>query len=181
MSKLHYSPQLGKLARCTSDKCPYEHFDSDSMKRMAPVEANGFPKVLKNSYLAVELQPYVIAPALNQLRSAMSDGLFDRIVRKKAERDGADKFHMTVLAPQEFRRLKNEGRLELPEKPFRLQLAGVGTASDDRSQTWFAVARSVAVDHYRYGLGLPRHDLHITLGFTEKDVHGVKKDESTLL
>jgi hypothetical protein len=181
MSKLHYSPQLGRLARCTSDKCPYEHFDPDTMKRMAPVEAMGAAKLLKNSYLGVELLPYVIAPALNQLRSAMSPGLFDQIVRKKAERDGEDHFHMTVITPPEYRRLMNEKRFELPSKAFRVQLEGVGTASNERSQTWFAVAHSTAVDHYRYSLGLPRHDLHITLGFTEKDVHGVKKDASTLL
>lgn len=181
MPKMHYSPNLGKLARCTSDKCPFEHFDPEAMKRMAPVEAFGSAKVLKNSYLGVELQPYVIAPALNQLRSAMSPGLFEQILRKKTERDGEDRFHMTIVTPPEFRRLKNENRLKFPEKPFRVQLEGVGTASNEGSQAWFAVARSAPVDHYRYSLGLPHHDLHITLGFTEKDVHGVVKDETTLL
>lgn len=183
MTKLHYSPGLGRLAKCTAKNCPYGHFDSELMKPMAPINLVGAPKILKSSYQALEVRPDAMAPALNQLRSAMSPDLFSHVVKRKAERDEEESYHLTILDPKEFRKLKNEGRLDelQREKPFHFELLGVGTAANDRSQTWFAVARSVAIDHYRYKLGLPRKDLHVTLGFTESDVHGVRKDESTLL
>ncbi len=180
--KLHYSPNLGRLAKCSSDNCAFdEHFDTETMKRMSPVQLRGFPKVLKNSYLGISVEPAALAPALNQLKSAMTPKLFQQITQKKRERDGADAFHLTVITPPEFRKLKAENRLAFPDKPFTLELLGVGTASNEKSQSWFAVARSVTLDHYRYSLGLPRHDFHVTLGFTVADVHGVPKNETTLV
>jgi len=181
VSKLHFSPNLGRLAKCTSDKCPYEHFDPEQMKRMAPSVLRGSIKLLKNSYEGISFSPEALAPAMNQLRSAMSPRLFEQIVRKKAERDGVDKYHLTVVTPPELRKLKATNRLRETAQPFTVEILGVGTASDQSSQAWFAVASSRELDQHRYSMGLPKHDFHITLGFLEKDVHGVKKDETTLL
>ena len=182
MSYLHYSPNLGAMARCTTpENCPFAHWDTDAMKSMAPVSLTGFPKVLKNSYLGCELRPETIAPALNQLKTAMAPELFELITRKKAERDGVDKYHMTVVAPAEYRRLSSRERVTPPQEGLRFDLLGVGTASNSKTQTWYAVAQSPIIDRWRRELGLPKQDLHVTLGFTSSDVHGVPKDLNTLV
>lgn len=183
MGYLHYSPSLGAMARCTTpENCPFAHWDTDAMKTMAPISLMGTPKVLKNSYMGVELRPEAVAPAMNQLKTAMAPELFELIVRKKAERDGLDKYHMTVISPAEYRRLRNTGkRITTPDSGLRFELIGVGTASNSKTQAWYGVAQSPIVDRWRSELGLPKHDLHVTLGFTSSDVHGVPKDASTLV
>jgi hypothetical protein len=183
MGSLHFSPALGTMARCTTpENCPFSHWDTDAMKSMAPVVLSGKPKILKKAYAGIELRPENLAPALNQLKSAMAPELFDLIVRKKAERDGVDKYHMTVVTPPEYRRLTARGEeLVLPEESVRFDVLGVGTASNSKTQTWYAVVQSPVIDRWRLKLSLPKHDLHVTLGFTAADVHGVPKDLSTLV
>lgn len=181
MKTLHYSPNLGKLAKCSNpEKCPYGHWIEENMKRMNPVLASNRIQVMKNSYAALNISPTVIAPALNQLRSAMTDDLFTHVSAMKAQRDGEEKYHLTVLSPKEFREFK-KAKLELPEKAFDFEVLGVGTAANEKSQTWFAVAKSASIDEWRASLGLGSHHLHVTLGFTVTDVHGVDKSSRTLL
>jgi len=182
MAKLHYSPSLGRLSRCTSDNCPFEHFDAENMKRMAPVMLMGSPSVMKNSFQGIRVLPQAIAPALNQLRSAMSPKLFENIIQNRVNRDGAsDHYHVTTIRPNEFRALKREGKSLEVTKPFHFELKGVGTVSNEKTQVWYAVADSVSLDQYRYSLGLPRLDYHVTLGFTVSDIHDLPKGEKTLI
>ncbi len=182
MGKLHYSPSLGRLSRCTSDKCPFEHFDSENMKKMSPVMLTGKPHILKNSYQGIRVTPQAIAPALNQLRSAMSPKLFSDIIEKRVTRDGGDDhYHVTTLRPREFRQLKKEDKPVTTDKLFHFELLGVGTVSNEQTQTWYAVATSGALDQYRYSLGLPKLDYHVTLGFTISDIHDLPKGPSTLI
>lgn len=183
MGYLHYSPSLGAMARCTApEKCPFAHWDTDAMKKMAPVSLASTPELMKNSFLGTPLLPQSVAPALNQLRSAMAPELFNLITRMKAERDGADKYHMTVIRPPEYRKLSVEGKKpKSPKEPLLFELLGVGTASNSKSQAWFGVIRSPMIDDWRRTLGLPQHDLHVTLGFTAVDIHNVPKGLSTLV
>ena len=46
---------------------------------------------------------------------------------------------------------------------------------------FFVVVESADIQAFRYKLGLTKADLHITLGFNVRDIHGVKKDRSTLV
>lgn len=183
MTKLHYSPVLGTMARCTSpERCRFSHWDPEAVKPMAPIEVAGYPRVLKNSYVGVELRPEVLAPALNQLRSGMASELFELITNKKAERDGEDRYHATFIAPKEFRELRKRKEFLVPRgDAFNLSLIGVGTASNSKSQAWYAVVRSEAASGWRRQLQLPKLDFHVTLGFTDGDVHNVPKDETTLV
>lgn len=181
MSKLHFSPSLGRLSRCTAEHCPFDHFDSETMKRMAPVHGVGRISVLKHSYMGIALRPELLAPALNQLRSAMSPRLFEHITRKLQERNGAGQFHITVVSPREFRRLKNQGIAVSSQENFSFEILGVGSASNEKSQSWHAVVESPLLNRYRHELNLPRKDFHITLGFTVDDVHDAPKGPSTLL
>lgn len=183
MGYFHFSPSLGTMARCTTpENCPFGHWNTDAVKPMAPISLSGYPKLLKNSYMGIELRPETVAPAMNQLKSGMTPDLFERIVRQKAERDGLDKYHMTVISPREYRELMNDGReIAIPEAGFDFSLLGVGTASNSKTQAWYGVAQSPVIQRWRRELQLPVHDLHVTLGFTGTDIHGVVKDSTTLV
>ena len=183
MGYLHYSPSLGTMARCTTpDKCPFSHWDTEAMKRMAPITLSGKPEIIQKAYVGLFVKPESIAPALNQLRTAMDPDLFDLVTRNKAKRDNGDNYHMTLVGWREYKKLKADGKnIDVLDKGFHFNLIGVGTVSNSTTQTWYAIAQSVAIDNWRNELGLPRHDLHITLGFTSADIHGVPKNHTTLV
>lgn len=52
---------------------------------------------------------------------------------------------------------------------------------DELDETYFLVINWPEVQQLRNELGLPHRDLHITLGFTNKDLHTVVKDSSSLI
>lgn len=183
MGQLHYSPALGAMAKCTTpDNCPFAHWNTDAMKRMAPITLKGTPEVLKHSYIGIRVLPEAVAPALNQLRTAMAPELFNLIMEKKIERDSEGHYHMSIVRPPEFRKFKKAG-LSFGDLSTSLdfELLGVGTASNSSSQTWYAIAQSRTIDDWRSDLALPTLDLHITLGFTAKDIHDVPKGRETLV
>ena len=57
---------------------------------------------------------------------------------------------------------------------------GLGRASKDGCVAFYRVLAWPEVDRIRAELGLDPHDFHVTVGFKTADVHGVKKDASTL-
>lgn len=102
--------------------------------------------------------------------------------------------HITLVSPKEIRLLDGEykynptalvkklsGALRSAPNP---QLVGLGRAvdsNDDKNDSFFCVLDWPAANIVRADLGLPPHDFHITVGFAEKDIHGVRKDRSTLI
>ena len=57
---------------------------------------------------------------------------------------------------------------------------GIGKACEAGNTTWFLVLDWPSANDALARLGFPAHDFHITLGFADKDVHGVTKDASTI-
>jgi len=149
-----------------------------------PAAVAGRAELLKFSYVALAIGAAELAPELAALESILGDD-YEELTRNRRLRDGGSDFHATIVLPKEFRTLRKSasgGRIEIPSKELELEILGIGTAISEASQTWFAIARSEAVVAYRKRLGLPSHDLHITLAFEAAgDVHGVPKDASTLL
>lgn len=149
------------------------------------LEYAGPVSVLKRSYVGAVVDSEILDP-MN--RALLAHRGFDFIEAKNNRdlRDGQGKYHMTILDPKEFRSVSNslklEGKtLDLPEK-VNFTLLGVGTANNQKSRSWFAVAESVEVNEWRAGLGLPNRDLHITLAFEKGgDVHNVDKSANSLI
>lgn len=132
-------------------------------------------------YLGFSVRNEAITPALEALARMVPSSTFKRITARKDERDGAGHYHMTVISPADYRKLRKQGIALDKEKRFDFTVKGVGTQSNDESTTWFAVVESPQAQEYRRSLGLDPHDFHVTLGFTHKDVHGRPKDVSTLI
>jgi len=58
---------------------------------------------------------------------------------------------------------------------------GLGKQAQGDDEAYYVVLSWPGGEHIRERLGLPPKDFHITLGFRQRDVHGVPKDETTLL
>jgi hypothetical protein len=105
---------------------------------------------------------------------------FDRAARMtqaKAERDGADEYHVTIVSPPEYRDVDQVER----GSEWSARVLGIGRQTDSTSETYFIVLSSPEVDRFRALLGLePRH-LHITLGFWPSDIYDRPKDAQTLI
>ena len=151
-----------------------------------PLTVSGAAKVLKGSYAALSVDAAALQPLEIELQAILGDD-FEELKGHRDLRDGADRYHMTIIEPREFRKVTRElkqagSKLELPKSPIRFAVYGVGTASSEGRSTWFAVCRSQAVADWRKSLGLPAKDLHITLAFgAGGDVHGVPKGMQTLI
>lgn len=58
---------------------------------------------------------------------------------------------------------------------------GLGRVAHEDTVAVFVVLEWPAANALRVSLGLPPQDFHVTLGFSRTDVHGVRKDKSTLV
>lgn len=107
------------------------------------------------------------------------------MLENKDARDGGREFHLTLIDPKETRMLRKQGvdLTEIEDAQLRAVPQGVGKQTDESSgnETWFITAESPGADELRSRLGLGTKDYHITLGFTQKDIHGVPKDGSTVV
>jgi hypothetical protein len=57
-----------------------------------------------------------------------------------------------------------------------IKLLGVGSAEKSGNRAFYIVVESNLLNESRTSLNLDEKDLHITLGFKSKDVHGVRKN-----
>lgn len=160
------------------------------VKESAPSEASsgklqpihGAPRPLKGgSYRGVEVSKEQVEPALRRLREHLGEEKYREYTQAKVERDGGEKYHITVVSPPETRALKKAGKSIPGAEAMEVQPLGIGHVKDGDNEAWYLVCSSPRVQEWRASMNLPPHDLHITLAFKGKDVHGVRKGQSTLL
>ncbi len=120
---------------------------------------------MTNGYLGVDLP----RPNLGEEEALLPDGLLDR-----------GEWHVTIITPPEMRVLKKAGialgdTVSIPGSPH---YRGLGKAVDGANTAYFVVVDWPEAQEFRAQNGLPPHDLHITIGFTQKDIHGVRKNKT---
>lgn len=122
----------------------------------------------------------------------------DCVERKRFVRGSAH--HLTIVNPREVSSLPvpfSMDKMACVEHCYNslfgshFRILGIGRATkvvDSLSAenkadaaTYYAVVDWPAAQRLRQQLGLPSCDMHITLGFKEKDVHSVPKNKSTLI
>lgn len=102
--------------------------------------------------------------------------------------------HCTIVTPPEIAmippHLKQNNHLCLKTAfdhlhGTQLHILGIGrattTTSSEHSETYFAVVKWPQAQALRQTFGLLPAHLHITLGFTDKDIHRVPKNASTII
>ena len=93
-----------------------------------------------------------------------------------------NQFHITIVNPYEYKDLsEKQANLLKSEIELSFNLLGLGTASNEKSQTYFVVAASSEGQKLRAALGLNAKDFHVTLGFNPQDVYGVSKNIKSLI
>ena len=97
----------------------------------------------------------------------------------KIQRDGAYEFHATLIKPNETRQLKKKG-FKINLKDYNLNFTGIGSATDGEKEAWFITAESKEIEKMRSELELPKHDLHVTIGFKTGDVHTKPKGNNSI-
>lgn len=138
--------------------------------------------ISKGSFVSLKVPTEIVENYSSDLQRELG-GYRDRLVANRDARSGVGSYHTTAIKPREFRDLtRAQGKLDLPLGNFRVQVLGLGTASDGSSRTWYLVADCYELNQWRRSLGLPYHDFHITLAFEAGgDVHNQPKGVGTLL
>lgn len=102
-------------------------------------------------------------------------------------------FHITIIKPNEVKALKTSLGKEVFEKSLNEemsvfsngsgpQIVGLGKHQDVTGDiVYFVVVDWPEAQSFRARFDLPLADLHITMAFSNKDIHGVRKDRSTIV
>ncbi|MFD2165948.1 hypothetical protein ACFSJY_06675 [Thalassotalea euphylliae] len=143
------------------------------------------PKKISDSSGLVYVGGYVQESSLTSYLSQMDNTLGKEFVIYRAGQQKRDhnQFHITLVNPFEFKALTSEQQTQLlaNKKSIKVNLLGLGSVKSDNGRAFFVVAESEQGQQLRNSLDLADKDFHVTLGFSPSDIHGVKKDKSTLL
>jgi|ETNvirnome_6_100_1030635.scaffolds.fasta_scaffold08526_4 hypothetical protein len=125
----------------------------------------------------------------------------DELEQNKFERDGHE-WHITVVGAREISQAIKQIKVQNPElskkqakerikniiiNNFKENVKtsptykGVGVVEDEDNAAYFVVVDWPEMQNVRHNIGLDDKDFHVTLGFKIKDIHGVSKDDSTLI
>lgn len=136
-------------------------------------------------------QPYIAVEIPVEIGSLYQKFLLDYIsgnfIENQKNRDN-QKFHITLLNVADFSQLKKKTPTEEFEKiitqfkelPNEFYTYGIGKNTKNESLAYFVILENAYVNTLRKNIGLKEHDLHLTLAFEPKDVHGVVKNKSTI-
>lgn len=138
-----------------------------------------------NNYLGIDIPHTMVEPYLNELKEHLNDFDFDEFTKNQQVRDKGH-YHITVINVMDYNRLMKEIGIDefvnsvdniLKYEIDDLRMLGVGTAEKNGNRAFFVVCDSDKLDAVRTRFDLPEQDFHITLGFKDKDVFGVRKNE----
>jgi hypothetical protein len=135
-------------------------------------------------YIGVDIPKYIVKPYLNRLKDVLGDEYEEYIFNQK-KRD-SNHHHITVINPIHYKQLQENLGVESFEESLEevfdgeytdIQLKGIGSTTNGVDITYFIVVDSEQLQEIRIKYQLPLQDFHITLGFKDNDVFGVKKNK----
>lgn len=140
---------------------------------------------LGNNYLGIKVPNSTVTPFLNKLKEILGETEYKDFIQNQISRDNGQ-YHITVINVSDYNRLlKKEGyknfinslntvfEYEIDD----LKMLGVGLAQRSTNRAYFVVVKSEKLDAIRKRYNLGEHDFHITLGFKDRDVFGVRKNK----
>jgi hypothetical protein len=138
-----------------------------------------------SNYLGIKIDKLEVLPFLDKLRSVLGKEDYDLYTQNQQTRDHGV-YHMTVINVMDYGRLTKAMGMDKFVAAIQpifeyeiddLEMLGVGKAEAKGNTTYFVVCQSDKLEAIRTRFELPKHDFHITLGFNQKDVFGVPKNE----
>lgn len=134
--------------------------------------------VNRQKYLAVDFNQTVAINFIQMLESVCPR--FDKkCVTNLYNRNGIGKFHITVLSVPEMSKAKELDTIHIDISD--IEIKGVGSLTDMHMETFFIVVESKKINQFRTSLGLKEKDLHVTIGFTHKDLFNGRKNIPNLI
>ena len=102
---------------------------------------------------------------------------------KKLLERNRDKYHITIFNAAECAKFPSLliNATGLHVKDSSITFKGIGSISQDDMTTYFIVVYSPVINKLRTDANLPEKDLHITIGFTHKDLFKSRKNEPNLI
>ena len=138
-----------------------------------------------SNYLGIKIDKLEVLPFLDKLRSVLGKEDYDLYTQNQQTRDHGV-YHMTVINVMDYGRLTKAMGMDKFVAALQpifeyeiddLEMLGVGKAEAKGNTAYFVVCQSDKLDAVRTRFELPKFDFHITLGFNQKDVFGVPKNE----
>jgi hypothetical protein len=138
-----------------------------------------------NNYLGIDIPMDTIESYLNELKEHIGELDYETFTKNQQLRDKGH-YHITVINVMDYNRLMNQMGVDsfvnsldpiLKYDIDDLKMYGVGTAEKNGNRAYFVVCKSDKLDAIRTRFDLPKQDFHITIGFKDKDVFGVRKNE----
>jgi hypothetical protein len=138
-----------------------------------------------SNYLGIKIDKLEVLPFLDKLRSLLGKEDYDLYTQNQQTRDHGV-YHMTVINVMDYGRLTKAMGMDKFVAAIQpifdyeiddLEMLGVGKAEAKGNTAYFVVCQSDKLDAVRTRFELPKHDFHVTLGFSLKDVFGVPKNK----
>lgn len=189
------SPGMGKRKRKVF------HAVAESMGLWHCSQGRGVDRavvVKRNQWWPLFFESYVAVggPQVDEIGKALLNVVPNDCVEKRAQLRGTP-HHITLVGPKDISKMpsmfkKNqeiclqEAHEALSGTQFRI--LGVGRVktllskhgSSEENEAYYAVVDWPEAQSFRRKMGLPKCDLHITLGFRVKDIHDKAKNETTI-
>lgn len=172
--------------------------------RHVVVQKRGYEFVFQGGYIGL------FGPKVDLAGQSATESVPDSYKQKRVGRDG-NVFHLTIALKRDFAAIMKhlpqsrfaERYAQLREKYSSItgtqhdaniimdlvaenvrddwKDLGLGRIVDGDNETYYKVVRWESAAQFRKDIGLGAQYWHITVGFRNQDIHGVKKDESTLI
>ena len=137
------------------------------------------------NYLGIKMPNESLQSYLNELKEVLGEEDYNVFTKNQQTRDNGE-YHITVINVADYNRLIKELGMDkfvssldsIFKYPIDdLKFMGIGTATRNENRAFFIVCNSDKLEAVRKRYELNDHDFHITLGFSPRDVFGVRKNE----
>lgn len=154
-------------------------------KNIAVSSFSGSPKLIKNSYYGIPIDSQLLHQINEDVEKMVGTEKFEKMRQFKNERDKNEEYHITIIKPNELRKIKKENIniQNIINKEFSFKISGIGRLLDTATEkeTWYVKLESNELDKQRALINLDKSYYHITLGFLNKDIHDTPRDNNTII
>lgn len=150
---------------------------------------NYITDIFDNNYIGIQIQKDAITPYLNDMKDILGDDDYKLYISNQQNRDDkGDLFyshHITLVNVFTMNTLMSSPNstkyIEYLDSVINtiditdIKFKGIGMAKRNENIAFFVVVESDMLHEFQSRLGIEPTDLHITIGFNNKDVFGVSK------
>jgi hypothetical protein len=138
--------------------------------------------IVGTNFVGINIYKDAVLPFLEKMKHYTGDE-YDEYVKYQQERDSGH-YHCTIFNVADFHKIsKDINNINILDEIINtaeindFQIIDVGSVQRNNNKCYFIVCRSKILQSIRRRFKLEEIDLHITIGFKWKDVHGIRKNE----